>query len=127
MICANTDTHGSPKVHRVSVIKCNYIVSSNTMYYHTVQFACCFGALYLSRMHSHHNIPSDHMARFNQLAKKLVLCVDIELVKLSVWPEASAIANSLSRLLAVASRCRSPENQMVLSRDRIAFGDLPLH
>ena len=42
------------------------------MYYHTIEFACCFGALYLSRMHSHRNIPFDHMARFNQLTKKLV-------------------------------------------------------
>ena len=48
------------------------------MYYHTVEFACCFGALYLLRMHSQYckpptSHPSDHMVRFNQLAKKVLL------------------------------------------------------
>ena len=51
----------------------------------------------------------------------------IKPAKLPVWPEASAIANSLSGLLAVASRCHNPEKQTILSRDRITSGDLPLH
>ena len=51
----------------------------------------------------------------------------IKLVKLSVWPEASAVANSLNGLPAVVSRCHSPEKQKVSILGQMAFGDLLLH
>ena len=49
------------------------------------------------------------------------------MLKLSVWPEASAVANSLNGLPAVASRCHSPEKQKVSILGQMAFSDLPLH